>query len=240
MIDPLTLLAGLTMGLLGGAHCVGMCGGIIGALTMAVDKTDTHRRWILLTLYNVGRVISYVAIAIFFYWLIDSIENYFALNFMRYLAGLLLIAMGLYIGNWWRGLVYLEKVGSVLWRFIQPLSQSLVPVKKKRQALLLGMVWGWLPCGLIYSALAYSSTADSVVESALIMFSFALGTLPAVLLSGLVADRVMVLLKHKVTRTLMGVIMIMFGVWTLLNNHAMHQYSTATSVDTGSTHHKFH
>jgi len=242
VIDPLSLLAGLTMGLLGGAHCIGMCGGIIGALTMAVDKADANRRWILLMLYNLGRIVSYVLIAIIFYWIVESIENYFALDFMRYLAGILLIAMGLYIGSWWRGLVYLEKVGSVVWRFIQPLSKSLVPVKKKRQALLLGMVWGWLPCGLIYSALAYSSTASSTFEAAFIMLSFALGTLPAVLLSGLVADRVMVLVKHKLTRSLMGLIMIVFGVWTLMNNHALHQHSThaPSSMDSSHLEHQHH
>jgi len=225
------------MGLLGGAHCIGMCGGIIGALTMAVDVNDISRRWLLLLLYNIGRILSYVLIAILFYWLIASVESYFALNFMRYIAGLLLIAMGLYIGNWWRGLVYLEKLGSSLWRFIQPLGKACIPVKKNHQALLLGMLWGWLPCGLIYSALAYSSTASSMLESALIMLSFALGTLPAILLSGLVADRLIALLRNKITRAVMAVLMISFGLWTLANNHITHQHVVHNNEDHSSSLH---
>ncbi len=225
------------MGLLGGAHCIGMCGGIIGALTMAVDANDVGRRWLLLLLYNGGRILSYVGIAILFYWLIDSVESYFALSIMRYVAGLLLIAMGLYIANWWRGLVYLEKLGSLLWRFIQPLSKTCIPVKKNHQALLLGMVWGWLPCGLIYSALAYSATASSMSEAALIMLSFALGTLPAVLLSGLLAERLVALVKHNISRTVMAVLMISFGVWTLANNHVAHHHTEHHEEHSSASHH---
>jgi sulfite exporter TauE/SafE len=74
------------------------------------------------------------------------------------------------------------------------------------------------------------------------MFSFALGTLPAVLLSGLVVERVMVLVKHKLTRTLMGVIMIIFGVWTIMNNHATHQHSKPipNAVDSIHLEHQHH
>lgn len=221
------------MGLLGGAHCIGMCGGIIGALTMAVDAGDTKRRCLLLVLYNLGRMSSYVFIALIFYLLVDSLESYFALNIMRYLAGLLLIAMGLYIADWWRGLVYLEKAGSLLWRKLQPLGKSLVPVKKNWQALLLGALWGWLPCGLIYSALVYSATASSSLEAGLIMLSFAVGTLPAVLLSGLFAERVMSFIKHKLTRSIMALLMIAFGLWTLANNHSAHHHS----IESTSEHH---
>ena len=222
MIDWFTLLAALSMGLLGGAHCLGMCGGIVGALTMAVDTNDTARRWLLLMLYNVGRIFSYVVLSILFFSLVHSVESYFALDFMRYVAGLLLVAMGLYVANWWQGLLYVEKAGGFIWRLIQPLSKPLFPVNKNWQAVSLGMVWGWLPCGLIYSALAYSATAASVSGAAMIMLSFALGTLPAILLSGLLAERLMILIKHKVTRSLMALLLIAFGLWTLLSNHIPH------------------
>ncbi|MFT7016848.1 MAG: sulfite exporter TauE/SafE [Cellvibrionaceae bacterium] len=229
-MEYLAFFTAVSIGLLGGAHCIGMCGGVIGALTMAVDARNARRRLALIAAYNIGRVSSYVLIAVLFYSLVDRLENYFALSIMRNIAGLLLIAMGLYIANWWRGLVYLEKLGSHLWRWIQPLSKTLVPVKTIWHALLLGLLWGWLPCGLIYSALVYSATASSVGQAALIMFGFALGTLPTVLLGSFMAERFTTFIKAKNVRVVMALLMIIFGVWTILNNHNnSHQVSSASA-----------
>ncbi len=234
-MDYLAFFSAFSIGLLGGAHCIGMCGGVIGALTMAIDANQYQRRLLLITAYNIGRVSSYVIIAVIFYLLVNSIESYFSLTIMRSIAGILLIAMGLYLANWWRGLTYLEKLGSYLWRFLQPLSKPLLPVTKSWQALLLGIIWGWLPCGLIYSALAYSATASSVHNAALIMFSFALGTLPAVLLGSLFAERFSIFIKKKNIRITMAVLIIIFGIWTLLNSQHDHGQSIETK-DMGNHH----
>jgi sulfite exporter TauE/SafE len=239
-MEYFTFITAVSIGLLGGAHCIGMCGGVIGALTMAVDARDSKRRLVLIAAYNLGRISSYVLIAMLFYLLVDQFENYFALSFMRYIAGLLLIAMGLYIANWWRGLVYLEKLGSHLWRWIQPLSKTLVPVKKVWHALFLGLIWGWLPCGLIYSALVYSATAPTITQAALIMFGFALGTLPTIILGSFMAERVMIFLKAKNVRGVMALLLILFGVWTIINNHS-HQSASASQnnhsmIDSHSNH----
>lgn len=214
------------IGLLGGAHCLGMCGGIIGSLTMAVAADQYRQRLAIIISYNVGRILSYLLIAWLFYQLIAQLQWYFSLQFMRYVAGFLLIAMGLYLANWWRGLVYLEKAGGYLWRYIQPLSRSLLPVKNIRQALALGFIWGWLPCGLIYSALAYATTADSGSGAVLIMLGFALGTLPAVLSTGLVAERLSALIQKKTLRQFFAVLIILFGAWTLYHtiSHSGHHH----------------
>lgn len=218
MIDPASLFIAFSIGILGGAHCIGMCGGIMGVLTMAVSAQQDNtiiRRWQLVLLYNLGRIVSYLIIATLFYTLIASVEQYFAWYFMRIVSGVLLVAMGLYLANWWRGLVYLEKVGSFFWRYLQPLSKKLLPVSSLKQALALGMLWGWLPCGLIYSALVYSATAPSVTGAILIMFAFALGTLPAVMATGLLAERLSALIQQNSIRQLFAVLIIGFGVWTL-------------------------
>ena len=224
MIDWPTLLAAFSIGILGGAHCIGMCGGIIGALTLSTSVDQYRQRLFIIVMYNLGRILSYLLIAWIFYHLVHAVENYFALQFMRYVAGALLIAMGLYLANWWRGLVYLEKAGSVLWRFIQPLSKGLLPVETLPKALLLGAVWGWLPCGLIYSALAYSMAADNGLQAVLTMLAFALGTLPAVMASGLLAERMMALVKTSWVRKSFAVFIILFGIWTLAQTmqHAGH------------------
>ncbi|MFT7490585.1 MAG: sulfite exporter TauE/SafE [Pseudohongiellaceae bacterium] len=234
-MEYLEFFTAVSIGLLGGAHCIGMCGGVIGALTMAVDARDSKRRLTLIVAYNMGRISSYVLIAVLFFLLVDQLESYFALSIMRNIAGLLLIAMGLYIANWWRGLVYLEKLGAHLWRWIQPLSKTLVPVRTIWHALLLGLLWGWLPCGLIYSALVYSATASNVGQAALIMFGFALGTLPTVLLGSFMAERFISLIKAKNVRVVMALLMIIFGVWTIINNHntgSDHQVSSRSDKST--------
>lgn len=215
MIDWSTLLTAFSVGILGGAHCIGMCGGIIGALTLSAQVDQYRQRMLLIISYNMGRIASYVLIAWIFYQFFHAIEQYFSLQFMRYVAGALLIAMGLYLADWWRGLIYLEKAGSYLWRWIQPFSKKLLPVQTYPQALLLGVLWGWLPCGLIYSVLAYSSAADSGLNAMLTMLVFALGTLPAVMASGLLAERLVVLVKQSIIRKTFALLIIVFGVWTL-------------------------
>lgn len=215
-MDFFSLFTAFSIGLLGGAHCIGMCGGVIGALTMAIDanRQYSHRLRLILT-YNIGRIASYIVIALLFFFLANTIQHYFSLSFMRILAACLLIAMGFYLADWWRGLKYLEKLGGYLWRYLQPLARPLMPVKTSWQAILLGGIWGWLPCGLIYSALAYSATADNAFYAALTMLSFALGTLPAVMVSGLFAERLSAFIQAKMIRVSMGVLIILFGLWTL-------------------------
>ena len=214
------LFIAFSIGVLGGAHCIGMCGGIMGALTMAIDTRQYQRRFLMVLAYNLGRVSSYLLIASVFYLFVSQVEQYFALSIIRTLSGLLLIAMGLYLADWWRGLVYLEKAGSHLWRYVQPLSRSLLPVKHFHQALLLGFLWGWLPCGLIYSALVYSSAAQSVTGAVCIMLAFAIGTLPAVMASGLLAERLAALIRHAMLRKTFAIGIIGFGIWTLWYAHS--------------------
>lgn len=246
MIDWPTLLVAFSIGILGGAHCIGMCGGIMGALTMAVSVERYRQKLLLIIAYNLGRIISYLFIAWVFYQLVSHVEDYFALQFMRYVAGCLLITMGLYLADWWRGLLYLEKWGAYLWRLIQPLSRSFLPVKSYHHAFFLGVIWGWLPCGLIYSALAYSTAADSSANAVLTMLAFAVGTLPALLSSGLLAERLLVLVKKTKIRQGFAVVIILFGIWTLYqviahseHHHAVHgtPSSSSESTDPHAQHH---
>ena len=234
MIDPIIYATAFGLGFLGGAHCVGMCGGIMAALSFAIPDASKAKHFSILLAYNSGRIGSYVFIAVLAGSLLDVIGGGsgsmgHSLSVLRIIAGLLLVAMGLYLGSWWRGLTYLEKGGSYIWRFIQPLGKRLMPVKNVRQALLLGAIWGWLPCGLIYSALAYAvaqSASNEFVslQAGLIMLAFGLGTLPAVLASGLFAEQIKQCLQSHATRSVFAVAVIFFGVWTIYGTlqHAEH------------------
>ena len=216
-MDVASLAVAFSLGILGGVHCIGMCGGIIGALSMATRADQHRKRFFLIVTYNIGRIASYLVVASGFYTLTSFAQSYFNLQIMRVVASLLLIAMGLYLANWWRGLTKLEALGHFLWRYIQPFSQRLLPVKTQWQAFCLGLLWGWLPCGLIYSALAYSSTASSLPMAVLIMLCFALGTLPAVMASGLIAERLAFLVKQPHLRIFFALTIIVYGCWSLLS-----------------------
>jgi len=166
------LLSALVLGLLGGGHCLGMCGGLMGALTMAIPPDQRGRRLRLLVAYNLGRVSSY-AVAGFLIGLAGlAVANSPAAMALRVVAALLLITMGLYLAGWWSGLTRIESLGRGLWRHIQPIASKFMPVTSVPRALILGALWGWLPCGLVYSTLLWSASQGDALDSALLMLAF--------------------------------------------------------------------
>jgi len=219
MTDPMTYSAAFLIGLLGGAHCIGMCGGIMGALVMAVpaEKRNDGQLFPMLLCYNIGRVSSYcIAGGILgaFGWLLADQFTYAGIV-MRTLAGLMLIAMGLYLASWWSGLRHLEKFGGVLWQKIQPLIKRLTPVETPLHALMVGTLWGWLPCGLLYSALVWAAASANWQDAMNLMLFFGLGTLPAVMATGVFLDRLRSIVQSKSIRSGAAIMVILYGVWTL-------------------------
>lgn len=213
------LLSALTLGLLGSGHCIGMCGGVMGALGMAIPADQQHRKLHYLLLYNLGRICSY-ALAGFLFGLAGwAVGNSPVAMGMRVLAGLLLIAMGLYLAGWWFGLTRLEKLGQHLWRPIQQKAKGLMPLKQRRHALLLGALWGWLPCGLVYSTLIWSASQGDAGLSALLMLCFGLGTWPVLIASGFAAEHLGHFLRHSGVRAVAGLLVILYGIWTLPGPH---------------------
>lgn len=213
------LLSALILGLLGGGHCLGMCGGLMGALTLAIPPEQRARRLRLLLAYNLGRILSYAAAGLLIGLAGWAVASSPAAMLLRVLAGLLLIAMGLYLAGWWSGLTRIEAVGCHLWRHLQPVASRLMPVSSLPRALLLGAVWGWLPCGLVYSTLLWASSQGSPGESALLMLAFGLGTWPVLLATGMAAERLTALLRRRGVRIAGGLLVILFGIWTLPGPH---------------------
>lgn len=220
MVDLLPLLgSALILGLLGGGHCMGMCGGLMGALTLAIPPAQRGRRLRLLVAYNLGRVLSYGAAGLMLGMAGWAVANSPAVLAMRIVAALLLIAMGLYLAGWWSGLTRIETVGRGLWRHIQPIASRLLPVSSLPRALLLGTLWGWLPCGLVYSALLWAASQGNALHSAALMTAFGVGTWPVLLATGLAAERVNRLLRRRSVRVAGGMLVVLFGVWTLPGPH---------------------
>ncbi|MCL7939777.1 sulfite exporter TauE/SafE family protein [Halomonas sp. ATCH28] len=217
-LDLPPLAAAFVFGLLGGAHCIGMCGGIMSALTFAVPPSmrSPARLSGLLLGYNLGRIASYMVAGA----LVAGIGTLVALTpearlALQALAAVMLILMALYIADWWKGLLRVEALGRRLWKHLEPLGRRLMPVVKVPQAVALGAVWGWLPCGLVYSMLAWSLAIADPWRGAALMGAFGLGTLPALLATGLAARQLGALIRHPATRSLAALSIIAFALWQL-------------------------
>ncbi|MBF8721889.1 MULTISPECIES: sulfite exporter TauE/SafE family protein [Pseudomonas] len=220
MPDLLPLIgSALVLGLLGGGHCLGMCGGLMGALTLAIPPEQRARRLRLLLAYNLGRILSYAAAGLVLGLAGVALASSPLAQGLRVVAALLLIAMGLYLAGWWSGLTRIEALGRGLWRHVQPLATRLLPVSSLPRALLLGALWGWLPCGLVYSTLLWAASQGNAAHSAALMLAFGLGTWPVLVATGLAAERIGTLLRKRGVRMAGGLLVILFGLWTLPGPH---------------------
>lgn len=201
------------VGLLGGTHCVGMCGGIVGALSMGGG------RWSLHLAYNTGRILSYGlagALAGALGAASLGLAGQTAARLVLYVfANLMLVALGLYLLGVTGALALTEKAGQKLWRRIQPLTRRFLPARTVAQALPLGLLWGWLPCGLVYGALASALSAGSAWHGAGLMLAFGLGTLPNLLLAGVVLGRFNHFVRNVWVRRISGILVLGFGVYGL-------------------------
>ena len=207
-------LALFLIGLLGGTHCIGMCGGIVGALSLG----GTARPSLHLA-YNAGRIVSYAlagAIAGALGGASLALSGQLPVRIVLFvLANLMLVALGLYLMGASRALAFSERFGQKLWRHLQPLSRRFLPARTVAQAFPLGLGWGWLPCGLVYSALVTALTSGSALRGAAMMLAFGAGTLPNLLLAGLLAVRLNEYVAKPVVRLSAGLLVLAFGLWGL-------------------------
>ena len=216
------LLSAFLVGLLGGVHCVGMCGGIVGALTFGLPEPVRQSLVKVVPFqlaYNLGRIVSYVLAGAIMgglgMLLAGLMPVYYAQRGLLAMAGLFMVFLGLYLGGWWFGLGRLEKMGAGLWRRVEPFARRLLPVRSPGQALILGLLWGWIPCGLVYSMLIWSVSAGGAVNGAALMLAFALGTLPNLLAMGVMAGGLASLLRRPGVHRLAGGTVILLGFYTL-------------------------
>ncbi|MBV2234673.1 MAG: sulfite exporter TauE/SafE family protein [Sterolibacterium sp.] len=221
------------IGFLGGTHCIAMCGGIVGALSMqmppgaaGVSGSGQARRAALASLplhlaYNLGRISSY-GLAGAALGAVGSLgllfEHLLPMQMTLYVvANLMLVALGLYLLGLSQSLQFLERAGQRIWLRIQPLSRRFLPAQRVSQALPLGMLWGFLPCGMVYSALTMALMSGSALRGAGLMLVFGLGTLPNLLLAGLLLQRLRAFSQAKPVRVISGLLVLGFGVYGLLN-----------------------
>ncbi len=182
------------IGLVGSVHCASMCGGITCALNLALHQSQREKPLTLALCvmgYQAGRILSYMIAGALVAGLAGAALAFSSrtelLMYGHLIQALVLILLGLYLSGIWRGpLAALERLGLTFWQFLSPVRKRVFPVRGPSGALAMGMVWGWLPCGLTYSALVSAMASAEPGTGALYMLMFGLGTLPALLsVSGL-------------------------------------------------------
>lgn len=208
------------IGLLGGVHCIGMCGGIVGALSVSLPGSPQRPDWRRQFAYNAGRIACYVLLGTLV-GLIGSASMLFnrilPVQLALYVvANLMLVAMGIYLMGFTQVLARVEQGGQLLWRRVQPFTRSFMPVRSWPQALPAGFLWGFVPCGMTYSVLSLALVSGSAARGGLLMLAFGAGTLPNLLLAGILLARYRDFVRRRAFRSIAGLLVAGFGVLGLL------------------------
>lgn len=237
----------LTLGLVSSFHCVGMCGGIMGALGLSTPQAVRQRRTHFLAYvfaYNAGRVLSY-SLAGGLVWLLgalypEALQSSKGHLLLRILGAAMMLAAGLHLSGWFPDFKRMEVIGRPLWQRLEPVAKRLLPVKSLPQALAYGALWGWLPCGLVYMALLYAVSQTAVANPVLMMAGFGLGTLPVMLATGFVIQPLLKLARSEKFRRIAGVFICLLALASVAfvpDNHAHHMTMEPTAGDHSHHHH---
>jgi len=215
----LNLIIAFNLGIFSTIHCLGMCGGIVGALSIAmpdeVNKNFYQRSKIIIG-YNAGRITSYTiagaiagasggAVILLF-------DPGHAHRLLQFLAAIILVLIGLNLAGWLPLSSRFEGIGLRLWRLIRPLTKNLIPINGFIPAFQTGLLWGWLPCALVYSVLLWSLASGSAFRGGLLMFFFGLGTLPSMITAGALSSNLFEHFKKAKIRKVAALIIIIFGL----------------------------
>jgi len=234
----LSALAGIFLvGLLGGVHCMGMCGGIASAI--AVSHPGARRSWPLLLAFNIGRIATYTAagaaaglagsLSLF-------LNGVLPVQLAMYVfANLMLVGLGLYLFGITRYVTALERLGTRFWQALRPALRHVMPANTIPRALALGGLWGWIPCGLVYSVLATALLVGDVLQGAAVMLAFGLGTLPNLLFAGVLMRWLATRRAGDHVRRLAGGLVLVMGLFglaqaPLAGNHAVSGFFCLTPV----------
>lgn len=235
---PVTLSAAFLIGLVSTVHCIGMCGSIMGALSLSLPariRDNKVHRFSFVTCYNLGRILSYslagliagsIGIGLF-----EGSGFSSGHTVLQAIGAIMMVAIGLYLAGWLPQLSYFEKAGAPVWRRLEPIGRSMMPVDTFGKAFIYGMVWGWLPCGLVYTVLIWTLTSGSAINGAMTMMAFGLGTLPTLIAAGVMTSWLTRFAQSPTTRRTIGVLIILMALASLYfsigidhSEHMHHQH----------------
>ncbi len=222
MNESITLTSAFLLGLFSTLHCIGMCGGIIGALSLSLPAEIRNHKPKLFTFvlsYNLGRIISYSAAGLVAGAIGTSALQSVGFDqghaILRFIGVAMMVAIGLYLTGWLPQLASVEKIGIPIWKRLEPIGRKLVPVSSLPKALAYGLIWGWLPCGLVYFVLIWALTAGDAIQGALIMLAFGLGTLPTLMTAGFMTSWITRFAHSARARQVVGLLIIAMAIGSL-------------------------
>ncbi|GFE91658.1 sulfite exporter TauE/SafE family protein [Steroidobacter agaridevorans] len=215
------LSAAFVAGVAGSAHCFAMCGGLAGALGMRsrVTATSPGAAFGNALSYHVGRLSGYATAGAICGLIGATLQAVLDLArigaALRIASGVLLMLIALRILSPWNPLRWLETFGAKFWRRLQPFTLGAGKLTGHTRAIALGFLWGWLPCGLVYSMLLFAALGGHALNGAAILFVFGLGTLPSMLTSSVLASQMQRFLKSRWPRFASGALLLLFGAWMI-------------------------
>lgn len=211
--DAISLSAALVAGLAGSAHCFAMCGSLAGAFGLRARSVGNALS------YHVGRLSGYTLAGVISGLLGATLQAVLDLasigSWLRIASGVLLLLIAFRMLSPWNPLRWLETLGAKFWRGLQPLTHKTGTLSGRTQAIALGFLWGWLPCGLVYSMLLFAALSGNALHGGAILLAFGLGTLPAMLASTVLAAQVQQLLRNRWPRFASGVLLLLLGTWMI-------------------------
>lgn len=217
--DPAVLVAAFMAGLLGSGHCFGMCGGIAGSLGALSGKGNSGLAGPALQ-FNFGRMASYVLLGALAGGVLGIAGDVMALKsvgkWLRALTALMVLLIGLRFLIDWRGLDLFERGGAGLWKKVMPLAVRISQRHDSIGRLGLGLCWGLLPCGLVYTVLLTAASTGSPLSGGATMLAFGMGTLPAMLGLTMAAPALATFLGDRLVRRIVGFSLLVLAVWMLL------------------------
>lgn len=215
-------LAAFSMGLFGSPHCLGMCGGIVTAFGLSMQHVSDSKKNGLILTYHLGRLISYallgliaslVGVAIFQSIMSNSAPR-IVLGAVLVLIGLAMLGLPLFN--------QLEKFGMRFWQSLAPIRKKVFPIDSFGKALFAGLLWGFLPCGLVYGALMMAIAGNNIATGAALMFVFGLGTMPMLIATQKTVGMLQSSIKNFRLRQINGVIMMLSGLAVIFIPMMMH------------------
>lgn len=218
------IIVALGIGLASSSHCLMMCGGISSSLAGQVRDYSRWPRLIRTLLFHLGRISCYAVLGFVIgdvlRLLVSQSPN--LVLYSRVLTGVMLVVIGLYVMGFGRAVRAIEGQLSFVWQKLQPLVQKFKQVENYSDAYILGYLWGFLPCGVLYTALIWASSQTGDVSAGVLMFFFGLGTIPALFGSSLLVQKLLTGRSKKI----IGAALVVFGLWSMgaVISHAFHDH----------------
>ncbi len=221
----LTIIAGFVAGFAGSIHCVAMCGGLVGVVS-ATMKASPGRALIYWSCYHFGRISSYIIAGMVAGGVAGMVADIFAIDRTHdvgsIIAGIFLIILAGHVAQWWNLLSIVEQAGGRLWQKVVPLFSRYLTPKLHRHAIIGGLLWGWIPCGLVYSTLVVAAASTDAIGGGLTMAAFGIGTLPMLIVMGVVAGQLERFRKISWLRNVFAILLCALGAAILVGILPLH------------------